>query len=126
MCPVNTKATTVESPERRRMKRLIGVAGILAVLVALVWWPGCRQYPPVTSRENLDLIKLVYTACNTRNPKRLAAAQERIDKAAQTGELSPAEEAGFRSILETAAAGNWPAAEAAALRFAKDQLGQGK
>lgn len=108
------------------MKRLIGVAGILAVLVAVVWWPGCRQYPSVTSRENLDLIKLIYTACNTRNPKRLAAAHERIDKAARAGELSAAEEAGFRSIVETAAAGNWQAAEAAALRFAKDQLGQGK
>lgn len=125
---MNSKAAKWDSPgspEKERLKKLLGAAGVLGVLVAVIWWPGCRQYPPVTSRENLVLIKLVYTACNTRSAKRLDAARERIDKAASDGRLSPAEEAGFRKIIDTAATGNWQAAEAAAFRFANDQIGQG-
>lgn len=105
-------------------RRLYSVAGLLAVLVAVVWWPGCRQYPPATSRDNLDLIKLVYTACNTRSEKRLDLAERRIDEAVRSGEMSPEEETSFRKIVGWAKEGRWQAAEQAAFRFAQDQIGQ--
>lgn len=108
------------------MRKLIGIAAVCALAVFFVWFPGCRQYPPVSSKESLDLIKLVYTACNTKSAKRLDVAQKRIDAASRDGKLSPEEEAGFRKILGIAAAGDWRSAEAAAYRFAQDQLGQGK
>lgn len=123
---MNIKRTPAPPPESSRTRKLLGAAAALALVVTLLWWPGCRQYPPVSSRENLDLIKLVYTACNTKNPQRLAMVEAKIDNAARSGEMSPQEEAGFRKIVALARGGDWQAAEAAALRFAQDQIGQGK
>lgn len=112
----------VATPDRGRLWL---VAGTLFVLLAVVWWPGCRKYPAVTSKESLGLVKLLYAACNTRDEKRLARAEERLTKLVQEGALSEPEREAFAEIVSTARAGQWERAEKAAFRFAQDQIGQG-
>ena len=114
-----------EAPDRRRLWRLVGAAGVLAVPLLVVWWPGCRQYPAVTSQESLYLMKLLYTACNTRDPVRLAKVERGVEKATRAGQLTPPEQAAFTKVLDMARAGDWPDAEKAAFKFAQDQVGVG-
>ena len=83
---------------------------------------GCREHPRVTSRESLDLIKQVYTACNTRNPERLDKCKVALEELISSGELSEAEQASFEKILELADAGEWQAAQSESLQFARDQV----
>jgi hypothetical protein len=59
---------------------MLGAAGVLLVALAVVWWPGCRQYPAASSEESLSLVKLLYTACNTRDAARLAKVEQGVEK----------------------------------------------
>ena len=111
--------------DRRRLWRLLGTAGFLALPLAVIWWPGCRQYPPVTSRDSLVLMKLLYTACNTKDPTRLSKAEQGVMEATRTGKLSMPEQEAFTKIIGIARAGEWEKAERAAFQFAQDQIGQG-
>jgi hypothetical protein len=90
-----------------------------------MWWPGCRQYPAVSSRESLLLMRLLNTACNTRDEKRLAEVDRRLAELERQGRVTPAEKAGFDRIIGMAKAGDWEDAEKAAFKFAQDQVGQG-
>jgi hypothetical protein len=90
--------------------------------LVLVWWPGCRQYPEVSSKEALTLLKQLYTACNTRDPARLSRVEQRVEKVAREGKLTPKEQDAFRRILARAKAGDWKQAEQASFRFAQDQV----
>jgi len=108
-----------------RLRWMLGLLAALAVPVALIWWPGCRQYPPVTSKEALSAMKLLYSACNTKDPVRLAEAERRVADLAAGGRMAPAEKAAFDRIITQARAGDWAAAEAAAFKFAQDQVGRG-
>jgi len=112
-------------PDRRRVWRLLGVAGLLAVPLLVIWWPGCRQYPPVSSRESLSLMRLLYTACNTRDEKRLAEVEKGVEKLTREGKMSPEERVGFDKIIGMARAGDWQRAEQSSFKFAQDQVGQG-
>jgi len=103
----------------------MGLAVLVAIPVAILWWPRFRQYPPVTSRESLQLMKLLYAACNTRDPARLARVEEGIAILKQDRKLTPVEEESFLSILSKAKAGAWQEAEQASFRFAEDQVGVG-
>jgi hypothetical protein len=114
-----------ETWDRRRLHWLLAGTGLLAVLLVLIWWPGCRQYPVVTSEESLKLIKQLYTACNTKDSVRLAKAEQDFEKAVQDGKMTTAEKKAFTQILGLAKAGQWERAEKAAFRFAQDQLGKG-
>ncbi|MGL4555132.1 MAG: hypothetical protein ACRC33_28535 [Gemmataceae bacterium] len=116
------QAGAADGPRLRWM--LIALACLAAAALA-VWWPGCRTYPPVSSRESLSLMKLLYAACNTRDPGRLAAVEQGVAKAAQRGKMGEAERQAFGRILALARGGDWPGAERAALRFAEDQVGVG-
>ena len=109
----------------RRPWRSIGVAGLLAIPLVVIWWPGCRQYPAVTSKEALQQIKLLYAACNTKDPERLGRVERGIEKLTRESKLSPAEQEGFAKIIAMAKAGDWERAEKAAFKFAEDQVGQG-
>lgn len=115
----------MSSEHGTRLPWLAGGLGALTLLLALVWWPGCRQYPAVTSREALSLVKLMYAACNTRDPARLAAAESDLGKLRQSGKLTSAEGDAFDGIVRKARAGAWDAGAADALRFAQDQVGVG-
>jgi hypothetical protein len=116
---------TSDADDRRRLRRLLGAAGVLAVPLLVVWWPGCREYPAVTSKASLVLMKLLYTACNTKDPARLSQVERGVEKAAGDGRMSPAERQAFADIVRMAKAGDWGRAEAAAFQFAQDQVGRG-
>jgi hypothetical protein len=116
---------TDREAETGRRPWLVPVAGLLVVLLVAVWWPGCRKYPAVTSKESLSLMKLLYAACNTREEGRLKMAEEKLAKLTQEGKLSEAERESFAEIVGMARSGSWERAERAAFRFAQDQVGQG-
>jgi hypothetical protein len=102
---------------------LLTLAGVLVVLL-VVWWPGCRAYPRVSSAEGLKLIKLLHTACNTQDANRLATAREHVAQAEANGRVTPAEATALRSIIDQAERGAWTAAEQACWQFAQDQVGR--
>ncbi len=114
-----------DEPGRSRLRWLLGAAAVLAVPLAVVWWPGCREYPPVSSKESLYLMKLLYSACNTRDEKRLAEVEAGVEKLTREGTMSAEERAAFDKIIGMARSGRWADAQEAALKFAQDQVGRG-
>jgi len=122
---VTTKRNIDEVPDRRRLYRLGGTAGVLLVPLVVIWWPGCREYPAVTSKESLQNMKLLYSACNTKDTERLGRVEKGVEKLTRDGKLSPNEQEAFAKITGMARAGNWNDAEKAAFKFAQDQVGQG-
>jgi hypothetical protein len=100
-------------------------AGLLAIPLLIDWWPGCRQYPAVSSEEGLYLMKLLYTACNTKDTARLTKVEQGVEKASREGKLSPPEQEAFAKIVGMAKKGEWQDVERAAFKFAQDQVGQG-
>jgi hypothetical protein len=119
--------TEPEDPsDRGRLRWLLAIAGLLAVLVLGMRWPGCREYPAVTSREAMTQMKLLYSACNTQDPERLTRVEQTLAKLRHDGKLSLPEQDAFARIIDKAKQGRWAEAEAAALRFAQDQIGQGR
>jgi hypothetical protein len=122
---VTTKRHTQPRPDRSRLRGLVGTAAFLAVPLLLLWWPGCRQYPTVTSVESLKLMKRLYAATNTKNTAWLATVEAGVAQAERDGKLSPPEQQAFAKIIGLARGGDWHAAEQASFRFARDQVGQG-
>lgn len=110
---------------QRRTIWLAILASVLAVPLAILWWPNWRQYPPATSPESMQTMKLLYAACNTKDTVRLKTVEERIEKLTRADKLSAAEQNAFAKILQMAHAGDWERAEKAAFRFAQDQVGVG-
>lgn len=102
-----------------------GAAGLLVIALAVIWRPGCRYYPPVSSPESLQLIKLVYSACNTRNQERLAQAEKSLAELVREEKVTAREKASFEAIFALARDGEWTQAEEASFRFAQDQIGRG-
>lgn len=98
----------------------LSLLGFMVAILSLSG--GCRQYPPVTSRESLDTIKEVYTACNTKNLSRVSRCEEKISTLVQEGKMDSAEAGHFRDILDLAKQSRWEEAQTQALRYAKDQV----
>jgi hypothetical protein len=121
--PYEVDAEEDGNPNRLRWL-LLGLGGS-AVVLLVIWWPGCRQYPAVTSRESLGLMKLLYSACNTKDTERLAKVEQGVEKAINQGKMSPQEQQAFARIIGMARTGDWPSAERAAFKFAQDQVGVG-
>ena len=95
----------------------------LALLfLALAIVVGCSRHPKATSRDSLDFIKQVYTACNTRDAKRLAACEERLAELESEKKISVEEVKSFRRAIDIALKGDWEAAQTMALKFAQDQV----
>ena len=122
---MNTNSEVEDSGGSRR-RWLVGAMVVLAIPLVVVWWPGCRQYPPVSSKESLELMKLLYSACNTRDEKRLAVVETGVEKLTVEGKIAPAERQGFDKIIAMAKSGKWEKAEEAAFKFALDQVGVGQ
>lgn len=95
---------------------------LAGAVLGLACLSGCREHPQVTSRESLDFIKQVYTACNTRSADRLTACRSKLDTMVAEGQLSEAEQNSFREILSTAESGDWESAQKSSLQFARDQV----
>lgn len=94
----------------------------LACVVYVTGLAGCGSYPKVTSRESLDFIKQVYTACNTRNAKRLMACEMQLETLSRSGKISNEEMVAFGKVIELAKNEDWDEAQNQALKFAKDQV----
>jgi len=122
---VTTNLDDDEEPGKSRRQWLVGAMAVLAIPLVIIWWPGCRQYPPVSSKESLVLMKLLYSACNTKDEKRLAEVEKGVEKLTGEGKMPPAEREGFDKIVAMAKAGKWEKAEDAAYKFAQDQVGVG-
>ncbi|MBM4073549.1 MAG: hypothetical protein FJ271_32200 [Planctomycetes bacterium] len=118
-----TRSKNADEPESRsRFKWLLVTLATLAVAVTVVWWPGCKQYPEVTSAESLSLMKLLYNACNTRDLDKLSRVEQGIDRLASEGKMSAGEQDAFRAIIAIAKQGDWQRAQERSLRFARDQV----
>jgi hypothetical protein len=108
-----------------RLRWLLLALGGCSLLLVVVWWPGCRQYPAVTSKESLGLMKLLYAACNTKDPERLSRVEKGVEKLIGEGKMTLPEQQAFAKIIGMARRGDWQSAEKAALKFAQDQVGVG-
>ena len=95
---------------------------VTLLLIGASLFVGCSQHPKATSRDSLDLIKQVYTACNTKNAKRLAACEEQLAALESEGKISKQEVKSFRKVLDLAGKGDWDSAQTMALKYAKDQI----
>ncbi len=94
--------------------------------VVAVWWPGCREYPVATSRDSMDLIKLLFVGCNMKDPVKIKLVESRLETLEREGGVSRSERKAFDKIISVALSGQWSAAEREALQFARDQVGQGR
>jgi len=96
----------------------------LSILLLIVFslLAGCSQHPKATSRESLEFIKQVYTACNTKDSKRLALCEKRLAELQSEDKISKEEVKSFRRVLEIASKGDWESAQDIAFQFAKDQI----
>lgn len=119
MCPVATNQAVETSPTLRLG---LGLMAVLMVCLAVVYWPGCRQYPEATHPQTLRLIKLLYTACNTQSEPRLAEFEKELQAIRQTSALSTAEEQAFTAIIDLARQGHWTQAQDQCYKFAQDQV----
>lgn len=95
---------------------------IVLLFVTLLTTSGCGSHPEVSSPESLMLIKLVYTAANTRSPQRLEKCRERLTELIQDKKLSPREQTAFERIVAAAEAGRWEDAQNDSLAFAQAQI----
>ena len=69
-----------------------------------------------------ELIKQVYTACNTRDAKRLAECEKQLKKLRVSGKIGTSQWDAFRKSLDLAKNGTWEEAQNQALKFARDQI----
>lgn len=106
--------TCTRRPTRRWL--LAATACLLAGLA------GCTRYPRATSKESMVLIKALYTACSSRDVRRLDRVEKAIRKEADEGKLTPEEAAAFQRIVEQARAGEWEDAASASYAFATAQV----
>ncbi len=95
---------------------------LIAILACIFIFPGCRSQPRATSAESMDLIKQVYTACNTKNIERLDRAEAMLKTLIDQQLISGAEQVEFESILTQAREGKWDVAQRRALAFAEAQV----
>lgn len=110
---------------RSRLRWLLPALALLLIPFTAMWWPGCREFPPVTSRESLKLMQLLNSACNTKDPHRLAMAERQLAELVAKSKVTEKEKAAYDKIISMANAGHWKEAEAAAFKMAVDQVGQG-
>jgi len=101
---------------------VIALLVVLAIASAYVWWPRWKVYPEVSSRESLQLMKLLYSACNTKDTTRLNKVETDLKKLIAQGKVSEVEQTAYIKIITMAKEGNWKEAEAASFRFAEDQV----
>jgi hypothetical protein len=94
----------------------------LLLLIVMVLPMGCGRHPKATTRDSMEFIKQVYTACNTKNSKRLADCESRLADLESDGMISKEEIQSFKRVLSLAAQGEWESAQKIALQYAQDQV----
>lgn len=106
---------------RRRLMRAAWCFGLL--WIALPAMGGCERMPKMSSVETMRLLTALRTACSAESTEHLEKVRQRVEQMRQDQRLSDAEYEKLREILETAAAGDWEAAEQACFRFQKANSG---
>ena len=71
------------------------------------------------------MLRLLNTACNTRDEAKLNDAERTMNELERRGKLTTAEKASFARIISAARSGDWATAEADAFHMASDQVGVG-
>jgi hypothetical protein len=95
-----------------------GALGVLVILLLV----GCNTQPRATTAESMELIKKVYTACNTKNTERLEKAEAELKTLVDQQLISEDERVEFESIITQAREGQWEKAQNRALSFAEAQV----
>lgn len=95
---------------------------LILMAACIVAW-GCGPgYPRVSSRESLELLLALRTACSTQNQERLRKVEEALEQAQKESKVSEAEADALRRIIALARQGDWHKAERACRAFQKAQL----
>lgn len=94
---------------------------VLCILVMLLL-VGCNPQPRATTAESMELIKQVYTACNTKNTERLEKAEAKLKTLVDQQLISEDERVEFESIIVQAREGQWEKAQHRALSYAEAQV----
>jgi hypothetical protein len=109
----------------RRTRRISTSAATRAAAGALLLiggaLVGCGR-PPQVPAANLDYVRALRTAANTRDPERQSRVAAVIDRDHAAGVIGDEEMAHYRGILAMLAADRHAAAERACLRFLRAQL----
>ena len=114
----------INAPPRPRRRYLLSMAWRAAVVMILIGsLIGCERMPQMTSGETMHLLTALRTACSVRSDEHLEAVRQKVDESHQAGRLSDADHDKISEIIETAAAGDWEAAEQACFRFQKANSG---
>lgn len=94
--------------------------GLLVLAVAaLIWvWMPRATYPKVGSHESDRVLRMLGTACGSRNSERLQNVKDEMAKL----QLPDAELKAFQQIIDLADQGRWPEAHRATLQMAEDQI----
>jgi hypothetical protein len=96
----------------------IGIAGIVAVLVA-----SCGPtYPEVSSPKALELLLALHTACSTARADRLEKVADQLDRAWREGKITAQDQEALARIVALARQGRWQEAEKACRQFKKAQV----
>jgi hypothetical protein len=111
-----------EEHQPGRQRKLIAIMLVLALIAAYLWWPSFKTYPEVTSRESLQLMKLLYTACNTQDVNRLNKVEADLQKLVTAKKMTTTEQDAFTRNITLAKNGAWKDAEKASFKFAQDQV----
>ena len=91
-------------------------------MLCLLLLVGCNSQPLATSAESMELIKQVYTACNTQSLKRLDAAEAKLELLVEQQLVSAAEQEEFKAIVAIARERKWEESQRRALAFAQAQV----
>ena len=82
---------------------------------------GCGR-PPVVETANLPLVASLRTALSARNEQWLEGVSRAVDQRREAREMSDAEHAHFRELIDLGQQGKWEDAEHACLNFERAQL----
>ncbi len=95
---------------------------ISVLLTCLLAWGCGPSYPKIHSRESLEILLALRTACSTQNLERLRKVEKALDQARKEGKLSQEEADTLSRIVELAREGHWQQAEQACRAFQKAQV----
>ncbi len=98
------------------------IFSLSATFIGLLVLAGCNTQPRATSAESMDLIKQVYTACNTKNLERLDAAEVKLKLLVEQQLISTPEQEEFEAIVAIARERKWEESQRRALAFAEAQV----
>jgi hypothetical protein len=95
------------------------VAAVLAL--AILTSTGCSQYGEVSPKA-YEVSTALYSACNQKDQSRLDKVEELISNAAESGELSSAEQTWLNEIVKSGRSGAWEDAAQDARTMMKEQI----